>query len=418
MATFKGLIRPIERKQDGTWNVKIRVTHKRVTRYISTPLFVSQYQITRGFKIKDAGINDQLDAEIKKLRDAANKLGFIADSIDIDHLIQLITNDSSSIDFFEFMDDYIENIRKSGRQRTAHKYRTAYNSLYEYNKRRPLYFSSITGKYMYDFFAYINGKLHTNTVISYMSSIKVMYKAAQIKYNDDDTNIIIARHGVFNKIRLPAKDETSRMAFTVEQMQAIIDVPYSGTWIYDFTKDMFILSFVCFGINSIDLFYAKKSQYKDGILTYRRHKIARAKGKDSEMKIKMSEVGKIILKKYSGDKEYLIDFGKNVRRLEVCRYIHKTFQDAGLEEPNKLVRVGYAKGKYVFYTNRHTMATLARNECGIDYMTVHEMLNHTAPNVLKTTDVYVHRDYSKLWDANEKLLSLFDWSFYTKQKKN
>ena len=61
------------------------------------------------------------------------------------------------------------------------------------------------------------------------------------------------------------------------------------------------------------------------------------------------------------------------------------------------------------------MATFARNVCHIDKMTVHEMLNHATPQDMRTTDVYLRRDYSHLWEANEKLMALFDWSFYTKQ---
>ena len=63
------------------------------------------------------------------------------------------------------------------------------------------------------------------------------------------------------------------------------------------------------------------------------------------------------------------------------------------------------------------MATFARNICGIDKATVHEMLNHASSKDFAMTDVYLRRDYSHLWEANDKLLSLFDWSFYLNQRK-
>lgn len=101
----------------------------------------------------------------------------------------------------------------------------------------------------------------------------------------------------------------------------------------------------------------------------------------------------------------------------MCRYIHCIFQNAGVEEKGDyLSKIGHKKGRYVFYTARHTMATLARNECGADFMMVHQMLNHATPQSMRTTDVYIQKDFSPLWEANEKLLALFDWSFYLNQK--
>lgn len=71
--------------------------------------------------------------------------------------------------------------------------------------------------------------------------------------------------------------------------------------------------------------------------------------------------------------------------------------------------------KIISDTSRHTMASLARNECGIYFMIVHDILNHVAPNGFSTNYVYIKKDYKKLWEANEKLIVLFDWSFYLNQ---
>ena len=135
----------------------------------------------------------------------------------------------------------------------------------------------------------------------------------------------------------------------------------------------------------------------------------------------MPEAGKIILEKYSGDPKYLINFGPHTRNDRFVRYIHYFFAKIGLEkmpEGTTMHDIGnYKNSAYSFYAYRHTMASFAINICGIDYMTVHEMLNHAAPSNFKTTDAYIWRDYKHLWEANDKLLALFDWSFYEKQKR-
>lgn len=52
MATFKSLIQKHHKKADGTWNVKIRVTHNRQIKYLATPIYAKADDITRTFKLK------------------------------------------------------------------------------------------------------------------------------------------------------------------------------------------------------------------------------------------------------------------------------------------------------------------------------------------------------------------------------
>ena len=63
-----------------------------------------------------------------------------------------------------------------------------------------------------------------------------------------------------------------------------------------------------------------------------------------------------------------------------------------------------------FYAARHSWATIARSaSVGIDKATVHEALNHVDAK-MKVTDIYIDRDWSVIWNANKKVLDLFDWS--------
>lgn len=90
---------------------------------------------------------------------------------------------------------------------------------------------------------------------------------------------------------------------------------------------------------------------------------------------------------------------------------------------NKIINQGLKKvGKDIgvpglnYYYARHTMASICANKLGIDIVRVDEMLNH-ADSKLALARVYIERDYTPLWEANRKLLDLFDWSFYAKQEK-
>lgn len=418
MATFRYIVRTSYKKNDGTYRVYIRITHNRMNRYIATPFHVTNEQVTRGFKIKDQIIIDALEEKIKEYRNKTNKIGFVADKLHIDDFVKLL-NEEEEIDFFEFWKDYISVFKKENRMGTYTLCNSILNSLTRFNNNNPLYISQITPTFCLKYYESLRN-LSNNTKITYINNFKQIYKQAQKKYNNSYTGEIKVPYGVFDLIQLPQMEfSKDNVIKTIEDMQAIIDVPYTGTWSYDFAKDMYILSFCCLGTNLEDLFSLTKENYKDGILSYRRKKTARRSGTSVDMKIKVPEVAKIILEKYSNDEHYLISTNGHARnKRTIITYIHHTFIKAGVEEltPQK-TNIGRNKREHTFYSCRHTMASFARNICGIEFMTVHEMLNHVTPSLFKTTDAYLWKDFSAIWEANEKLLSLFDWSFYINQKK-
>lgn len=50
MVTIKETVIARRKKKDGTWNLKIRVTHKRKVAYIETPHFVNEKQLKCVFR--------------------------------------------------------------------------------------------------------------------------------------------------------------------------------------------------------------------------------------------------------------------------------------------------------------------------------------------------------------------------------
>ena len=56
-----------------------------------------------------------------------------------------------------------------------------------------------------------------------------------------------------------------------------------------------------------------------------------------------------------------------------------------------------------FYATRHSWATIAVNQVGIDKYTVHSALNHL-DETMKVTDIYIERNFSKENEANRKVI--------------
>jgi hypothetical protein len=105
MATFKTEIQ--NRRADGTYQVRIRVTHNRVVRRISTPLFVTSAELTRGLKIKNTFIIEKCNALISKCRDACNNMDNIkalpADKLTDKLKAHLQGGERFSLDFIGYM---------------------------------------------------------------------------------------------------------------------------------------------------------------------------------------------------------------------------------------------------------------------------------------------------------------------------
>ena len=55
-----------------------------------------------------------------------------------------------------------------------------------------------------------------------------------------------------------------------------------------------------------------------------------------------------------------------------------------------------------FYQFRHSWASIARNELGIDKATVDEGLNHVGDN--RIADIYIKKDYRHINEANRKVI--------------
>jgi len=80
MANIRLVVLPHQKKNDGTWNVKLILTHNRNKAYIETHCFVTEKQLRKDFEIKDRFILNALSRQLydyrKKIGDLGEKLSF------------------------------------------------------------------------------------------------------------------------------------------------------------------------------------------------------------------------------------------------------------------------------------------------------------------------------------------------------
>lgn len=426
MATFKQIILPHHRREDGTYNVKIRITHNRKTKYLKTPYYVGGSDVSRRkrdgkeeLKIKNQAVIDALDSVILEYRRRLLPLGMEVDAWDIDRLISFLSSnpDTFALDIIGYTRAYGERLIKEGREGTGKQYLVMANALVRFVGSEVLDISEITGNFLRAFENHLKNEpvfKHTTadviapidkrktgaSIHNYLSKIRTVYEMAKVEFNDEDNGIINIPWSPFSRYKIPPMPVAEHRVLTIEQVQKVIDFQYSGKdTIVDLGKDMFLLSFCLMGINTADLY---EVEVDGDILAYERRKTRTRRNDRAKMEVRIEPEIRGLVAKYLS-KSRVIDIRKKYRNI-------MTFNAAVNKGLNS---VGDAIGVdgLSFYYARHTMASLCANVLGVDIARVDEMLNHSDSR-LKMARVYIQRDFKPLWDANRRLLDLFDWSSF------
>lgn len=422
MATFKAEVQ--NKRADGTYNVRIRVTHNRQIKRLSTNIYVTSEDLTRTGKIKNQKILDKCEPLLKKCRDTCSDLGFSIDNMDIDELadkikIQLQGGDRFKLDFIAYAKRKAESMNPG----TGGLYITMINALQRYIKRDNLDIAEINTAFLRGFENFLETepsqrgnnrkkaakdveKKESRAASLYLSNIRAIHNKAKEEFNDEDRGVINIPYSPFKNFKIKPQPKTRKRALSVETIQEIINLPYKNEIVggrtsrYNLAKDCFILSFALVGMNSADMYTAELP--KKNILTYNRQKTMTRRDDEAEMQIRIEKSIAGLLNKYKDEKK-LFRFYKH--------YIDKEGFNKAINKGLKQIGKDIGIEDLEFYAARHSWATIARSSAvGIDKYTVHEGLNHAPDKDMKVTDIYIARDWSTIWDANRNVLKLFDWS--------
>lgn len=430
--TFKAAVYPGDKKKDGTYNVKIRVTHQRKVRKVSTNLFATDEDLTRNtYKIKSEFLKDQTGAIITRWRKIVSELGVLTDDMTVDDIIQHIDRREKNGNTFKL--DFIKYGREVAGKKssgTAPHYISALNCLCRYIHTDSIDISQITSTFLENFEAYIRDepvykysrktgivktsetKTNGRAVSSYMECIRHIHNEAKKEFNNEDIGLINIPWSPFKKYQVKKPPKSKHKAQSVEVIQAIIDLPNyerrdgppNELTRRDLARDCFILSFALAGMNAADLYECVPQQYdsKKNILTYHRKKTRTRRADEAEMRIRIEPEITVLFEKYRDpDGERLFRFHRH--------YSTSVGFNNALRVGLLQVQKAIAAEPFVFYAARHSWATIGRSkEVNIDKYTIHEGLNHV-DDQMRVTDIYVEKDYRNIWEANAKILSVFNW---------
>lgn len=410
MASVKPYFDTRTPRKDGTYPLKLAVTHKGTTVLISLQIYLlfECWDVKKGEVIKDkrkGAYNDALRRRLHLAQDVIFKLGETGElktltaaglkkrieageSPEVEQLPAIDVNPLVRDSFLQFIDT-------SKTHGTKTIYRHTLERIEKFTDLSTLTFADIDASWLRRFEAALSESNKVNTIALHLRNLRAVFNRAI------DEEVIPQGMYPFRRFKI-RKEATPKRSLTVDELRALRDYPceeWQGKW-----RDMFMLVFYLVGINTVDLM--SLTEVRNGRIEYRRAKTHRL------YSIKVEPEVQAILDKYRGE-THLLDFAdRYADHGDFRRRMNASLQKIGpVEWVENRSKTHPKKNKkkvtplfpgITSYMSRHTWATIAAS-LEIPKETIAAALGHGGNT---TTDIYIDFDRRKVDDANRRVI---DW---------
>lgn len=381
MATIAYKIFEHHFKEDGTVNIKFRITHKRKQVYSPSPYFVSRKQLKKDLSIKDTNILDNIYSDIIKFREKLNNMGSKADSMTAHELMDYLINskDAGSFDEIDFVTEAEYIINEINVTSTKYNFTAALNTLKAFIKKDNLPIKDFNAGLLRGLETYmVKSELKKNTVNAYMSFLKSMFNSIKRKYNTEFQTVITHNPFDFYDIPKAAPVRKKGQDMTIEQLKEFRDKELVGT--KKLFRDVFFLSFYMCGMNSKDIFH-HDWKIVNGRISYERAKTRNKRKDNAYISVHVPDEAKRLL----------VDLVPKMKS-------YKNFSSFTLS-----MFVGAKHLDITFYHARHIFATLAHNKFGHSVGNIEMALNNGGSRI---GHVYIDSDWSLVDRIQSDVISL------------
>lgn len=415
MITYKAVV--TNRRKDGSWPVRIRITFKGRIQRISTTIACTDADLTRGGRIKSGAALSRAEELIARMRATCDNLSpFTLEGWEVEdvvaHIREALRAEEFRLDFFAFADEYLSGKRTQTRK----GYDTALNAFARFLGRRRVDVNAVTRKMLLSFVDFVDKspamqrtpdglvpcsreKIPGGSSALYVAKLSHIYDAARFRYNDEDTGRILIPRTPFAGLRKSYPKGRGQRSLGVEVMQRLIDArPDSEAMAV--AIDAFVLSFATMGANLADLWEARPFDGDEWV--YHRKKTRDRRPDGAEVRVFLFDEIKPLVARMRGQ-------GKDARRWWLGA-LHRWSDPASVTTlvNRQLARWCDEEGveRFTFYAARHTFATLGRAQ-GVEKATIDDALAHVGD--FPIADIYAERNWSLAWEAARKVIALFRW---------
>ena len=396
MTSIKIKFRPssVEGKEGGIF---FQIIHNRVVRQLNTDykVFASEWDAESESIVVNGnrsnlllGIQERLAWDVARLEKVVRSLETERRRFTADDVITMFHKQTKESSLFAFMHSVIVQLKQLGKVRTSETYTATLKSFMAFREEQDVPLDGITSDLMLMYEAHLKARdVRMNTISFYMRNLRAVYNRAVEKGLTPQNNPF--RH-VYTGV-----DKTVKRAIPIKEIKALKELDLSLKPSLDFARDMFLFSFYTRGMSFIDMAYLKKSDLKNGILTYRRRKTGQ------ELTIKWEKCMDEIIAKYpKNETDFLLPIitMQSNERKQYDNALHLV--NYHLKDISEMLRL---QRPLTMYVARHSWASAAKAK-NVPLSVISEGMGHDSE---ATTQIYLASLETSVVDkANKMILGL------------
>lgn len=326
-------------------------------------------------------IRERIRWDMERLTKINRKLDADGLSYTADDVIDEFNSYTNEYSLFNFMESIIAKLKQNGKVRTSETYKATLNSFKKFlasqtqkdgcRQDEDIMLDCINSEVMEAYEAWHQQRgVAPNTISFYTRILRAVYNRAVEEDVIEDRNPF--RH-VYTGI-----DKTVKRALPLDVVRKFKALDLSLTPALDFARDMFMMSFYLRGMSFIDMAYLKKSDLKNGYVTYRRRKTRQ------QLTIEWTSDMQLVLDKYpENESDYLLPIIRTSGINERCAYRNVSYNiNRNLKQISRMLGLDF---RLTMYVARHSWASAAKAK-GIPLSVISEGMGHDSET---TTQIYL-----------------------------
>lgn len=398
MASIKVKFRP-STVADHEGTIYYQIIHERKVRQLLSDykVFPSEWDESRSMvtttqkserKAFILSIRERIRWDVERLNKIDKKLDANGLTYTADDVIDEFNRYANEYSLYNFMESIIVRLKQNGKVRTSETYKSALSSFKKFRQDEDIMLGCLTSEIMEAYEAWHKNRgVAPNTISFYTRILRAVYNRAV----DDD---IIENRNPFKHV-YTGVDKTVKRALPLPVIKKIKALDLSLNPSLDYAREMFLMSFYLRGMSFIDMAFLKKSDLKNGYVTYRRRKTGQ------QLIIEWTKEMQMILDKYPENAtDSLLPIIKNPGTNE-----RRTYRNMGYNINHNLKKIAKIVGVQIpltLYVARHSWASAAKAK-GIPLSVISEGMGHDSE---ATTQIYLASlDTSVVDRANSIILN-------------
>ncbi len=368
------------------------ITHERKVRQLPTGyrILPEEWSDSRSNVIVDRSsercgyllrVRERIRHDVARLTRLSRRLGERGPEYTADDVVDEFNRYMHDYTLFNFMDSIIEKLKHNGKIRTSETYRATANSFRKFLTSREQYTSEydesdlmidcLTSETMEAYEAWQKGRgLTPNTTSFYARILRAVYnRAVEVGAVE---NRMPFRH-VYTGV-----EKTVKRALPLPAIRKIKELDLMKAPSLEFARDIFLLSFFLRGMSFIDMSYLKKTDLRNGYITYRRRKTGQL------LIIKWTKEMQQIVDKYPDNPgDFLLPIITAHGSNERSAYLNASYRINN--NLKKLARMAGITVPLTLYVARHSWASAARAK-GVPLSVISKGMGHDSET---TTQIYL-----------------------------